>query len=115
MSSGVYPLWSSLVLVLVLVSIPVTLWLARRLPWFSRHGSGSLRIVETLSVGPRERLIVVHTGDEFLLVGATGQNLTLIKSLDGFEPNQSEAESFSTVLGRMRGDRLPNSGPGQTR
>ncbi|MGC1441196.1 MAG: flagellar biosynthetic protein FliO [Burkholderiaceae bacterium] len=95
-------MWSSIMLLLILVAIPVTLWLAKRLPGFARRGGGTLQVIETLSVGPRERLIVVHTGTEYLLMSATGQNLSLIKVLNDYLPKNPSGGDFKSTLQRIR-------------
>jgi flagellar protein FliO/FliZ len=100
MSTNIYPLWSSVVLLLVIAAIPATLWLVRRMPGIGSQRHGKLRVVESLSIGPRERLVVVHTGKEYLLMGTAGQQLTLIKELDGYEPNEVANESFAGALSR---------------
>jgi flagellar protein FliO/FliZ len=100
MSTNIYPLWSSIALLLVIAAIPATLWLIRRMPGIGGQRNGKLRIIESLSIGPRERLIVVHTGTEFLLMGTSGQQLTLIKELPDYQPHHESNESFSGVLSR---------------
>lgn len=110
MSTNVYPLWSSLVLLLVILAIPLTLWLVKRVPGIQGARSGHLRIAESLSVGPRERLLVVHTGSEYLLMGATGQHLTLIKELDNYQPAQDAGTTFAGAFHRALESRSAQAG-----
>ena len=109
MSSNVYPLWSSVVLLLVILAIPITLWLVKRMPGFQGSRSGNLKITESLSVGPRERILVVHTGTEYLLMGATGQQLTLLKELENYQPAQEENTSFASAFQRALESRAAKS------
>jgi len=63
-----------LALILVIGLIFVLAWLAKRLPGVSGASNPALRLVGSLSLGPRERVVVVAVGDTQLLlsVGAGG-------------------------------------------
>lgn len=98
MSNNIYPLWSSVALLIVILAIPLTMWVVKRFPGLGGQRGGQLQIVESLSVGPRERLIVVYTGTEYLLMGATGQQLTLVKTLCDYQPAIMQNAGFSDVL-----------------
>lgn len=110
MSTNVYPLWSSLVLLLVILAIPLTLWLVKRVPGIQGARGGNLTITESLSVGPRERLLVVHTGTEYLLMGTTGQQITLIKELDNYQPVQDAGTTFAGAFQRALESRSTKAG-----
>ena len=60
------------VLLLVVLSIPLVLWLVKRLSQLSAgRANGMLSIAATLSVGPREQIAVVKIGERTMLVGIT--------------------------------------------
>lgn len=57
-------------LVLVVGLILALGWIARRMPGFRAGGRNSaLRVVDSLTLGPRERVVVVAVGDTQLLLG----------------------------------------------
>ncbi len=63
-------------LALVLAVLVVFLWLLKRFTPLA--GNDALRVVAMLSVGPRERLILVEIDGERLLIGATAQQMQLL-------------------------------------
>ena len=60
-------------------------------PSFGRKRS--LRVVESLPLGPRQRLHVVEYGKERLLVGATDASLSLLRELPPPDPAEAPSES----------------------
>lgn len=57
-------------LILVVSLILGLCWLARRMPGFGRvAGGNALRVVASLALGPRERVVVVEVGGTQLLLG----------------------------------------------
>ena len=65
-------------LALVLVLIFGMAWLVRRMGSFQQLGQGALRVIGGLSVGQRERIVLVQVGETQLLIGlAQGQIRTL--------------------------------------
>ena len=60
-----------LALVAVLALIAGLAWLLKRLPATGLRGSEQLRVVSSLTVGQRERLLVVQVGEQQLLLGVT--------------------------------------------
>ncbi|MBX7482737.1 flagellar biosynthetic protein FliO [Qipengyuania qiaonensis] len=92
MSTGT--IFSSLLAIVLALAIVLGLaftviWLLRKLQ-DSRLGTGdeavsgrSLRFVRALPLGPRERLVMVESGGEQLLLGVTGGVVTLVAHWDG--------------------------------
>ncbi len=69
-----YAFKTLLALGLVVGLVLVSAWALRRLQGLAPAGGGRLKVVAALSVGSRERLVVVEVGDEQLLIGvAPGQ------------------------------------------
>jgi flagellar protein FliO/FliZ len=84
-------------------------WLARRMPGVGRaSNTHALRIVGSLSLGPRDRVVVVEVGGTQLLVGV-GQNgmttlHTLAEPLPVAQPSQGTAASpFAQLLAQHFG------------
>ncbi|MEM6909165.1 MAG: flagellar biosynthetic protein FliO [Pseudomonadota bacterium] len=78
-----------LALAVVLGLAWATIWLLRKLQ-DSRLRTGddavegrSLRFVRALPLGPRERLVLIESGGEQLLLGVTGGMITLVARWDG--------------------------------
>lgn len=67
---------------LVVVLILAFAWLARRLRLAPQGGSGALRILAQVPVGPRERIVLLAVGERQALVGVTGAGITSLALLD---------------------------------
>jgi flagellar protein FliO/FliZ len=67
-------------LALVVAAIVATGWLLRRFGPTQSAG-GLLRVVGGVMVGPRERLVVVEVGEQWLIVGVAAGSVTLLHSL----------------------------------
>ncbi len=65
-------------LVLVLLLIVGMAWLMRRVSGFGQLGGGAIRVLAGVSVGQRERVVLVQVGEQQLLLGvAPGRVQTL--------------------------------------
>ncbi len=65
-------------LVVVLVVFFAAAWAMRRYGNFNAAGGGALKVVAGLSMGPRERIVLIQVGETQLLVGvAPGRVQTL--------------------------------------
>lgn len=69
-------------LVAVLAMIGVMAWLARRVGHLPGGVSGSLRILGGLSMGQRERIVLVQVGDKQLLLGVAPGRVQTLHVLD---------------------------------
>jgi flagellar protein FliO/FliZ len=68
-------------LLVVLGAIGLFAWLMRRfVPGHSAAG-GILKVVGGVMVGPRERLVVVEVGDNWLLLGVSAGGVNLVHSM----------------------------------
>ena len=70
-----------LALMAVLALILALAWLLKRLPAAGLRGSEQLRVVASLVVGQRERVVVVEVGGQQLLLGVTPQGITALHTL----------------------------------
>lgn len=93
------------VLLLVVVSIPLVLWLVKRLSQLPMSGNhAALSIQASLVVGARERIAVVRVGDRAMLVGITGQSINLLAELDGPLPEAAATppRGFEALLDNLQ-------------
>jgi flagellar protein FliO/FliZ len=74
---------SSMILSLlaVLVAIIVVAWILKKLQVGGLAVNG-LKVVTSLNLGSKERLVVVQVGKKQLLLGITGQQINLLDTLD---------------------------------
>ena len=95
---------SLLAFVAVVLMIPGALWLVKRAQAVRTGSSGPLSVVAGVAVGPRERIAVVQAAGRYLVVGVTGQSMTLLATLDEWPaglPAQSPASPFAALLDRF--------------
>ena len=106
-SSGTGSVGGALVALLLVVGLILALaWLARRLPGMgAATGNRNLKLVGSLSIGPRERVVVVDVGGTQLLLstgaGGTRTLHTLEQPLP--EPEAGAASPFAQVLAQHFG------------
>ncbi|MDG6777644.1 flagellar biosynthetic protein FliO [Thiomicrorhabdus sp. zzn3] len=83
-------------LLLVLLIIFVAAWLLRRYGRFPGVADGNLKVLGALSVGQRERILLLQVGKEQVLVGVTSSKISTLHQLQ--EPvsmPQSESNNIS--------------------
>ncbi len=68
-------------LLLVLAAIIGSAMLLKRFQTSQQHVSG-LKIITSLPLGNKERIVVVQAGEKQLVLGVTAQQITLLESLD---------------------------------
>jgi flagellar protein FliO/FliZ len=105
MTSSPQTLWSLLALASLAVAAAFV-WLRQRPDAWPRRRPGSMRIVESLPLGPRERLVMVDVGGERLLLGVTAQSVSRVHATsadDAAGPvSASAATGFGEILARER-------------
>ena len=82
----------------MLIAIVVVIGLAY---WFTRYvvgnrlflgmnstGNRQLQVLDQLPVGKEQRLVVVRAGERYLLLGVTGQNISVLAELTAEEAEQ---------------------------
>jgi flagellar protein FliO/FliZ len=106
-------------LLLVLAVIFGAAWALKRLRGVGQRGASTLRIIANLSLGPKERAVLIQVGQQQLLVGvAPGQVTTLhvlTENVSTEEPSQVKdlvnpsstpalpADAFKAILKRSLG------------
>ena len=87
---------SFVVVILLLVGVLVLL---RRFNGVSSQMSGNMRVVSSVGVGQRERVVLLQVGEEQILVGVGPGNVRKIHAFDEpvVEPSASTTPSFSDV------------------
>lgn len=94
-----------LALVFVLGLMGAAVWILRRAGIAPRTGTGHLKIVSQLALGPRERVVIVEAGDRWLLLGVGAGGISRLGTMARAEPTAAEAPpaNFGALLGRLRG------------
>lgn len=93
-------------LALVLGLIVGLAWLARRMPGLAgMRGGNGLRVVASLALGPRERLVVVEVGQTQLLLGTGASGTRLLHTLEAPLPvaPPPHAPAFAQLLAQRLG------------
>jgi flagellar protein FliO/FliZ len=92
-------------LVFVLGLMGAAVWVLRRTGIAPRTGSGHLKVVSQLALGPRERVVIVEAGDRWLLLGVGAGGISRLGTLPKTEPAPGPAPppSFGALLGKLRG------------
>jgi flagellar protein FliO/FliZ len=93
-----------LVLLLVLALIPVSMWLLKRLGAGGAASVAGMKVVATLPLGPRERLVVVEAGERWLVLGVTPSNINRVGTLPkgALPTGATPAAGFAQLLGAAR-------------
>lgn len=100
------PVISTLVsLFVVLAAIGVAAFLVKRLGQGHAPQARRMRVVSQLALGSREKISIVELDDQWLVLGVTSQQVTLLAQTarkEGGAP-PPEATSFSRLLNLARG------------
>ncbi|BBP45550.1 hypothetical protein THMIRHAS_09230 [Thiosulfatimonas sediminis] len=68
-------------LIFILLIIFLAAWLLRRYGRFPGVADGNLKVLGALSVGPRERILMLQVGKEQILVGVTSSKISKLHQL----------------------------------
>lgn len=92
-------------LVLVVGLIFGLAWIARRMPGVASRGNASLRVVASLALGPRERVVVVDVGGTQLLLGVGAGGTRALHTLASPLPAEASAQQipFAQLLAQHFG------------
>ncbi len=97
-------------LLMVLVVIVVSAVILKRFQGV-QHNLNGLKIVTSLHLGTKEKLVVVQSGDKQLLLGVTAQQISLLETLDepivaGQEKSLDIVESLAKFLKQKNAKKL---------
>jgi flagellar protein FliO/FliZ len=87
-------------LVIVLGLILAAAWAVRRFQLLGNRNTGSLRVVSSLALGPKERLLLVDAGDRRLLLGVSAAGIVTLDADSKSQNNRDGAAptEFSSRL-----------------
>jgi flagellar protein FliO/FliZ len=96
-------LLSVIVALLVVIGLILAVaWLLRRLPGAGLRPMPGLRVVASLAVGPRERVVLVDVGGQQLLLGVTAHTVNLLHALPEPLLDPPTAQGFAELLAKLR-------------
>ncbi len=95
----------TLSLALVLALLVGTLWLLKRFRVGQSSAGGTLKVVASAAVGPRENVVIVEVGEEWLVLGVAPGNVRLLQTRprgevaagDGTAPGAFAARLLETL------------------
>ena len=82
-------------LLLILAIIAVLAWLVRRTGQFNSAANGEMKIIAGLSLGSREKAILLQVGEQQILVGVTPQHIQTLHILE----SKVETDKKTNVTG----------------
>lgn len=93
-STGGSLLQTSLALIFVIALMLGLAWLTKRINPRGLGGAGSnVKLVGSLSVGTRERILVVEVGEQWIVVGASPGRMNALATM----PRQESSEPLQTA------------------
>lgn len=90
-------------LAFVIVLIYAVAWYIRRMQLTTSGSGQAMRVVTALSVGARERVVLVQVGEEQMLLGVAPGRVNLLQAFDSavIDVNDSNLQgSFAKILGK---------------
>ncbi len=93
-------------LLAVLAAIVGSAWLLRRYGRLQSGVAGALRVIGGLSMGPRERVVLIQVGKQQLLLGVAPGRVQMLHVLDEPVPetsHTSDKAKFAEQLGKALG------------
>jgi len=77
-------LQTALALSLIVAILVGAAWLARKVSGGKKFGQGDMKIIGGVALGPRERIVLLEVGDQWLVIGIVpGQIRTLHRMAKG--------------------------------
>ncbi len=109
-STGTY-LQACLALALIVAILGGTAWLARKLSGGKGFGQGIAKVIGGVTLGPRERVVVLEVGNDWLVIGIVpGQIRTLHRLEKGTLPDSTALDAgdkpFAQWLNSVKAKKL---------
>jgi flagellar protein FliO/FliZ len=73
--------------------IPVALWVLKRLQGGTKGGARPVTLAGGLTLGPRERVVIVEADGRRWLLGVTGHSISMLAELERTAPGQGDADT----------------------
>ena len=106
--SAEYAVKTILGMIFVIGIIVALAWLVRRMGKMSGMLSGQIKIISSLSVGTREKILLIQVGDEQFLLGATQNNINRLArirhTIEAVTPPgaHNERATFQSLLAKLK-------------
>lgn len=89
--------WPSIISLIIVLGIILAIgWLLKRSKMPLSHNPISMKTIAALSIGPRERLLVVEIADQWHVIGVTSHSINSIAQL----PKQTLDNTGSSAYGQ---------------
>lgn len=89
-------------LLLVLMIIMALSWIVKRMQLVSLSTSKGFQSIASMSLGPKERIILLRVGTRYFLTGAGGGTVTLLHDFGEELPAGFEAKSTSSFAEALK-------------
>lgn len=88
-------------LVVVIAMVFMLGYLMRRFN-VTQHGGGQMKVVGSMALGTRERILVIQVGEEQHMLGVTAQNINHLARLETpLEVPQASGDNFKSKLSQL--------------
>ena len=89
-------------LLIVLMVVVASAYLLKKFQVTTQKSHQHLKVVTSLHVGTKERVVIVQVADKQLVLGVTANQITLLDTLDcPLEPTKSTSEPFDKSIVTM--------------
>ena len=104
----------TLSLALVIALIIALSWLIGRMRGATRSTSGAINVIAEITIGPKERIVLVRVGDRQALVGVSGAGVQSLRLLEQniSVPAEANVTPFAARLKEIMGRAGIGQGPG---
>jgi flagellar protein FliO/FliZ len=108
-SGSAYLLQVILALIVVLMGIVALAWFMKRMTGIQHSAGGNLQVLEGLTIGPRERIVLIQAGKEQLVVGIAPGRVQTLHVLE--EPVEVSERSSVTPFAQRLNEALKRKQP----